>query len=310
MATTKAKTKSRAKKPSSSAAKTTSKKPAAKAAIIASPKKPKIISRIFCRKFDNKAENILTIFHSPKIIGALLAELIGVMIISMVLLATGSFSNYFDAQLVGLVILGVSLAVFAVSGANLNPIITIGLMATRRIAPIRGVLYIIAQILGAWVGYVIVGAFAGYDPELGTTLPTMITLATSVEEGTANFWPITLLEFLGAAVIGFFFVRALVYKRSAFTFAVLVAGGYYVAFTLGLYITAGFMGLQEHGYIYNPAVAIMYQILPTTGVDFGDLMAKIGLALATFVLAPTVGATIGFYLSDVSSAISDTPTEL
>ena len=307
MATTKAKTKSRAKKPSVSTAKSDAgKSVVAKSVVpVEQPKKQTLVAKIFGRKYD-KNENILSIFKSPKIIGALLAELIGAMIIAIVLLTVGAFSGYFDALLVSIVVLGLSVALFAISGANINPLITIGLMVSRRISPIRGVLYIIAQIFGAWLGLLIVNAFAMYNPELGAKLPAMAELTMSTDGTPGTFWPLLFLELIGAAIIGFFFVRALAYKRSTFTFGVLVAAGFYIALTIGLYFTAGFMGAQDHTYIFNPAVAIMYQILPSTGADFGDLMCKIGLALSTYVLAPAIGAAIGAVLADTTTAVAET----
>jgi len=306
MATTKAKTKSRAKKPAA----TRSTKAASTKAVVAKStpveKHKTLLSKVFGRKYD-KSENILTIFKSPKVIGAILAELIGALILAAVLISVGAFSSYFDAMLVGLVMLGLSVALFAISGANINPIITIGLMVTRRIAPIRGVLYLIAQVCGAWLGMLIISAFVAFNPDLGVELPAMAEVTLSSEGVVGTFWALACLELVGAAIIGFFFARALAYKRSAFTFGALVAGGTYIAFTLGLYVTAGFMGLQEHAYIFNPAVAIMYQILPTTGADFGDLMGKIGIAFSTYILAPAIGAVIGFYLNDTATAVADTP---
>lgn len=310
MATTKAKTKSRAKKPAASAAKSSASKTAASKTVVPveQPKKQSIAKKIFGRKYD-KSENILSIFKNPKVIGALIAELIGSMIIAVIFIAVGAFSNYFDAMLVSVVVLGLSVALFALSGANINPLITIGLMVSRRMSPIRGVLYIIAQIFGAWLGMIIVNGFVLHNPSLGVELPAMAELTLSTADVPGSFWPLLFLELIGAAIIGFFFARALALKRSTFTFAVVVAAGVYTAFTLALYVTAGFLGIQEHAYIFNPAVAIMYQILPSTGADFWDLMGKIGLALSTYVLAPAVGSVVGFLLSDTATATSGNEVE-
>ena len=101
-------------------------------------------------------------------------------------------------------IIAILMAVFALSGANLNPFITVGMMATRRMSVIRGVLYIIAQILGAWLGWLIFNAFhlAGGD----TTAYAVPTLATIAE---GKWWLVTSIELLGATIVGFFFARAL-----------------------------------------------------------------------------------------------------
>ena len=50
--------------------------------------------------------------------------------------------------------------------------------------------------------------------------------------------------------------------------------------------------------MFNPVVALMYQILPTAADSFGELAGAAGIALAAYVLFPIVGGVIGFYISD------------
>ena len=114
-------------------------------------KKPSAVKEFFSRKFD-ASENILTIFKDTHIIGALIGEILGVALITMIALTLGLFNPLYF--IFGYLV--VTLAVFRLSGANLNPIVTVGMLATRRMSAIRGVLYLIAQVLGAWVGYVVV----------------------------------------------------------------------------------------------------------------------------------------------------------
>ena len=244
--------------------------------------------------FDKKcdpSENILTIFKTPKIYGAILGELIGTMLIAMLLLTLGIYQPLY--LMFG--VMAVTVAVYAFSGAHLNPLITVGMMASRRVSAIRGVLYIIAQVVGAWLGLMLVNAFIG-DSET-VTLPAM----AAIEEG--NFWVVTMIEFIGATMIGFFFARALSYKRSVFTFAAVVGGGVAFAVLIAIVISSNFLGLQNN-FILNPAIAIMYQILPTTGDNFGQLLGDIALALVTYVIFPMLGGALGFGIADVASRLS------
>jgi len=56
--------------------------------------------------------------------------------------------------------------------------------------------------------------------------------------------------------------------------------------------------------MFNPAAALMYQILPTTADGIGELASMAGLALAAYVVIPMIGGVIGFYISDVVTRLS------
>ena len=303
MATTKAKTtgKSSAKK-SAKSTKSAASKPAKvtrveEAKTITSKASTSPVKGFFARKYDAD-ENILTIFRSSKIWGAILGEVIGTMLLTMILLTLGIFNPLY--LIFGVMV--ITIAVFAFSGANLNPTITVGMMATRRMSPIRGTLYIIAQLLGAWFALLIVNGFRMAGGEVAQELP-MLQAALSGEG--SMFWPITMIELLGAIIIGFCFARALVYKRSVFTFGSVVAGGVFLAVLLAVVLTGNYLGIQEASFVLNPAISIMYQALPSEAANFGELMGEVGRALSTYVIFPVLGGAIGFYLSDLGSKLSD-----
>lgn len=250
------------------------------------------IKEFFGRKYD-ASENILTIFKSPRIIGAILGEIIGTTILTMLLLTLGVANPLY--LIFGIMV--ITIGVFALSGAHLNPAITVGMMASRRVSAIRGTLYIIAQVLGAWFGLLIISAFHSAGGDSAVALPQIAATDDSM------FWVITMIEFMGAIIIGFFFARALVYKRSAFTFGAVVAGGIFAAILMSVVITGNFLALQNT-FVLNPAVAIMYQILPSEAANFGTLLGEIGQALTTYAIFPMIGATVGFYLSDFATKLT------
>ena len=107
-----------------------------------------------------------------------------------------------------------------------------------------------------------------------------------------------------APVIGFFFARALQYKRSVFTFAAVVGGGVMIAFVAVYLLSYNYFELTDN-FILNPAVALMYQILPTGAEGVGELLGKVALALLTYVIFPVIGGAVGFLVADSASILSE-----
>ena len=255
-----------------------------------SGKKGGFWKNFFAKKYTEN-ENILTIFKDKKVYGALLGEIFGTMFITMLILTLGLYQLLY----LFLIFVVIFVAVHKLSGANLNPIATVGMMATRRMSVIRGVLYLLAQVVGAWIGLSIIRLFltaSGAEVEL----PGM----TATPEGM--FWAVSMIEFFGAAIIGFFFCRAQQYNRSSLTFGAVVSGGTILALILAYIITANYFSL-DGTYMLNPAVSLMYQILPQSANGLGELLGGIGIALLTYVVFPMVGGVIGFYLSDVADKL-------
>lgn len=284
--------------------KTDEKKETTKVITVAAKANP--VKEFFARKFD-ASENILTIFKSGKIFGALIGELLGTAAISAIVLTLGLNPIY-----VVFAYLGITLAVFKLSGANLNPVITAGMLATRRMSAIRGVLYLIAQVLGAWIAYLVVNAFlqagiATGNVQSTTALPALATAdsITVATEGASYFWAITMIEFIGAIIFAFIFARALAYKRSSFTFAATVAAGMFTAILFALTISMNYLGIsQEYTYVLNPATAVVYGLFPSSAEGFDALMQALMPMLVSYVIFPVLGGIVGFYASDIAGKLS------
>ena len=261
-------------------------------------KSKSFLSGFFARKYEEK-ESILTIFKNPKFYGALLGEILGTMLLAFLIFAVLPFNGgVFNMTNYMFPIVAILIAVYAFSGALLNPIITAGMMATRRISVIRGIMYIIAEVIGAWLAWLIFNAFHLAGGETAMDMSKMAAV------GEGKFLIVTLVEIIGAVIIGFFFARALKYKRSVFTFAAVVAGGIGLAMLTGYVVSAAFLGLNAN-YVMNPAVAMMLQIFPTAGENFGEILGGICQALSIYALLPAVGGIVGFYLADFTSRLSD-----
>lgn len=253
------------------------------------------LSGFFAKKYEEK-ESILTIFKNHKFYGALLGEILGTMLIALLLFSI-SLMGIASVATYAFAIIAILIAVYAFSGACLNPIIVVGMMASRRMSVIRGVMYIIAEVIGAWLGWLIFNAFHLAGGETAYEIPAI----ASVGEG--QFWMFAFTELLGAAIIAFFYARALKYKRSVFTFAAVVAGGLSLAVLIGYVTSAAFLGLNNN-FIMNPAVALMLQIFPTAGESFGEILGGICQALSIFAILPMIGGVVGFYLSDFTGKLA------
>lgn len=288
MATTKSKKITKSSKSRATAAKTK------KAAVVQTPVVEKCESPLkgfFAKKFDAN-ENILTIFKSPRIYGAILGEVIGTMLLTLILLTLGIYQPLY----IMFGVIAITMAVFALSGANLNPIITVGMMASRRMSAIRGVVYLLSQVLGAWLAFLLANAFRTAAEE-----PSNFPQMAEVADG--QFWLVTMIEFVGAIMLAFFFARALAYKRSTFTFAAIFGGGVCVTLLFIIVVSSTYLSLQNN-FILNPAAALMYQILPAGGENFGEVFGAICSALLTYVIFPMIGGVLGFYLADFAGRLS------
>ena len=249
----------------------------------------------FAKKYDEK-ESILTIFKNHKFYGSLLGEILGTMLLALLLFAL-FLMGLPNIATYAFAVIAILIAVYAFSGACLNPIVVVGMMASRRMSVIRGIMYIIAEVIGAWLGWMIFNGFHLAGGETAYDIPAISALAEN------GFWPIAMIELLGAAIIAFFFARALKYKRSVFTFGAVVAGGTILAIVIGYVVSAAFLG-ANNSFIMNPAVATMLQIFPSSGDDFGQIFGGICQALSLYAIIPMIGGIIGFYLSDFTSKLS------
>jgi MIP family channel proteins len=146
---------------------------------------------------------------STSYVKPLIAELIGTF--AFVFIGAGSIiTNTLTRGAIGL--LGIALAhglalaivitIFAAtSGGHINPAVTIGFLVTRRIAPLLGILYIVAQLVGATLAGLLLQAIypqvVWQAAQLGTP-----NLAPGISFGTGVLVEAVLTFFLLLAVFG------------------------------------------------------------------------------------------------------------
>jgi aquaporin TIP len=114
----------------------------------------------------------------------------------------------------GLILIVMIAALAHHSGAHFNPAVTFGFMITRRMEPVKGLLYIAAQIGGALLASALVAGMYGVDAVIGGTpgpAPDVNILAVLASEAVATFFLV--LVIFGTAVDE----RA---PRSVFPFAI------------------------------------------------------------------------------------------
>lgn len=224
-------------------------------------------------------------------VGALIAEFIGTFLLVASIIAVQGQPLFVAFALVGIV-----LVIGGLSGAHVNPALTVGAWVTGKIKSLRAVGYIVAQVLGAIVAFVVLHAFLqGSAPASTSSLSTAPALYHAATLTSSKEWYIFFAELLGTTVLAFGFAAALRAKRdkivSAFTYGLALLIGLLIAGS----ITALFLTEQNTGLTFlNPATAL----------------AANGLAwnmwpIAIYILAPFVGGIIGFILQDLLRAESD-----
>ena len=87
-------------------------------------------------------------------------------------LTAGGVSHVGIALTFGLVVMAMIYAVGDVSGAHLNPAVTVGFFVARRLPAARASLYIAAQTVGALIASAAILCIFGNHANLGMTQPT------------------------------------------------------------------------------------------------------------------------------------------
>ncbi|HJP81512.1 MAG TPA: aquaporin [Candidatus Saccharimonadales bacterium] len=215
-------------------------------------------------------------------IAALVSEFVGTFIFAATVVASQG-----QPILVMFALAGVVLAVGGLSGAYLNPALTIGAWVTRRLTPMRALGYIVAQFLGAMLALVVLTAFSGNAAQHSATdvysnTPTLFQ-AAAIPSGKE--WIVFMSEVLGAIIFGFAVANATREAKDRTTAALTVGIGLF----LGLMVAGSAASFVGGSAILNPAVAVTLQAINLTTV----------WPLLVYIIGAGVGATIGFVLFDL-----------
>lgn len=99
-----------------------------------------------------------------KKIAMIMAEFLGTALLTLTVLAVSKSTigiPYFVSIAAGLVVAASVLTLGAVSGAHLNPLVTIGLWSARKVKTLPAIVYVAAQLLGGIAAYFLFTYFIG-----------------------------------------------------------------------------------------------------------------------------------------------------
>ncbi len=217
---------------------------------------------------------------------ALIGEFIGTFLLAGAYLVTKGEPLYMGFVLVTLVLM-----VGTLSGAHLNPVVTVGAWVTRKLSHLRAVVYLAAQVLGAGAAYVVLSAFiGGYHVEgaaasaLAQQAPEVFKVAALTEHA---HWYVFFAELLGASIFAFAVAGARREKTDRVAKALTVGFGLFVA-ALVAGVAVSYVAANA---VLNPAIALAASAIDFNKVDW--------FAVAAYVVAPLIGGIVGFALRDV-----------
>ena len=165
----------------------------------------------------------------PNYPAIIVAEVIGTFVLTLVALLT---LQQFAALYVGLTVAVLVLSVGAVSGAHLNPAVTFGLWAARKLKTTLVPVYWIAQFVGAILAVLVLGLFSGNG------------YALNFENFATINWGIVSVEILGTAVFLFGLIAAVSNDKLS---QVGKAFGVGLALTVGILVSGSVFSTLQSG---------------------------------------------------------------
>ncbi|MGY2895647.1 MIP/aquaporin family protein [Deinococcus sp. UYEF24] len=193
----------------------------------------------------------------------LTAEVVGTFFLVVAALLSPAGLTF---ALVGLTLLVMVIALGKVSGSHLNPAVTVGLITARQFPLREGLLYIVAQVIGAFL------AFA-FGSLVGRQLPTTDPHANAL-------W----FEVIGTVLLVFVVTRVVMSKLSPEASAM----GIGLALSVGIAIAG-----PSSGGVLNPAIAL---VLLFGKLSSGSLLTGL-LYLIVPIVAGAAAALLAVYLT-------------
>ncbi len=198
-------------------------------------------------------------------IAMMVAELLGTMILAITVYSMAARTSFplFSGLAAGSTVAVFILTVGLVSGAHLNPAVTLGLWSLNKVRTSKAIVYIACQMLGGLAAWALIKYFMGHSLE---------SLA-----GNKFEWKVFVAEAVGTAVFTFGVAAAVLEK--------LRAGK--LAFTIGGSLLLGVMvaSLASNA-VVNPAVAVGIQSWNWAYATGPLLGAIIGMNLYGVVFNP------------------------
>lgn len=195
----------------------------------------------------------------------LVAEFLGASVLTLVVLSVQRSQlglAYFVALAAGLAVATLTYMFSNISGAQMNPALTLALWTARRIRTLPALTYIVVQLLGAWAAYGLYQYFVNTDVQ---------------EINQAFSGRILVAEAIGAMVFALGWAAAAYNRVNEARFAAMAGLSFAAAIIIA---SAASVGLA------NPAVAV--------GARAWEVFGENGWG--NYVLGPVLGAIIGVNL--------------
>lgn len=209
---------------------------------------------------------------------SLFAELMGTFLLAAVIIVGQGQPLYTLFAVVGIV-----LFIGTVSGAYINPALTIAAWITRRISWLRAIGYIVFEVIGALLALLVLSTFIG-----GQATDATLGAAPSVFQASAltsgKEWYVFFSELLGTLILGYAVANALRDRQERLTQAFTVGLGIFVALMIS-FIASSYVAATA---IINPAVAFSLQAVSWNVWP-----------IAVYILAPVIGGALGFFINDL-----------
>jgi len=228
-------------------------------------------------------------FAKKPIYSALIAEFIGTF-----LLAAAIVTQQGNPLVVLFSVAGIVLLFGAISGSHLNPAVSVGAWATRRISGLRALAYIVVQFIAAGLAFLLLNVFVGgaapVSPEAQSFGQSAVSLFHATALPAGKEWYVFFAELIGATIIGFVWATALGFKRDRVASSLTIGFGIFTALIIAVSAASYVSGSS----ILNPAAALSLQALKW------ELWP-----LAVYILAPIIGGVLGFIIYDAVKTGSD-----
>jgi aquaporin NIP len=208
-------------------------------------------------------------FKGDLMLGTLFAELFGAFVLTTAVLVTSG--NIIIAALTVLILV---MALSVLSGAHVNPAISLSMFVTGQLSLVRTIGYVIAQFFGAMLAFVVVTQFVTTGEANPLTGQAVQVFAA---DKLAGDWRPFFGELLGALVFGFAVASVVMAKKQGIEAAFTIGGG----LLIGLVFAS-----QASAAILNPAVAVGVSAYQTDNQ----------WTFWVYALAPIVGAMAGAWL--------------
>lgn len=241
-----------------------------------------------------------------------IAEFFGTLFILLFGLGANAMNMLFQLNNYTNITLGWGAGVFLgilvsnrLSGAHLNPAVTLALVITKRFPASKMFHYILAQMLGGFVGAVIVYYF--YQAKFSLMDPTFAHSSAifATFSAVSTFWPGFMAEIIATAILLFSILAIVEHFNSE-------KAGWLAPFAIGgLIVAIGMSFGGMHGYAMNPArdlsprIFIYLMHFQNTGFSSTDWMGPtfgslIGGIIGAVLYTITLGKKPTYYKTDAA----------